>query len=157
MPFKKKYRRILIVAAFAIICGAIFVFWKQNRPDPSRKFRWNDLYFACPSPGRIRSESTYQDLRYIDCKGELLGTILWEGTRPIPERNRESYRIAAGTKIYTIDPIRAEEKGLTFCGLLMETEGGGLYYAYPYCFTPEDALTVDDKIYEAFYPDFVPD
>ena len=75
----------------------------------------------------------------------------------MPEKNRESYWIAAGTKIYTIDPAIAEEKELSFCGLLVETEGGSLHFAYPYAPQSEDLVGSGEKVYEAFYPEFASD
>lgn len=155
---KGKYRWVLIGAVFAIVCGAIFFFWNNSREYPP-VFRWNDLYFVIPIHRRIGSEDSYQHSMYVGYKGECIGTIQWEGSQPVPEKNGESYWIAAGTKIYTIDPAVAEEKELSFCGLLVETEGGSLHFAYPYSPHPqsEDVMDLGEKVYEAFYPEFASD
>lgn len=121
-------------------------------------FRWEDQYFGLPwTGGRIDPEDTDQVSSYAACKGRFLGVIQREGSQPLPEKNGEAFRIAAGTKVYTIDWELAQEKELSFCGLLLETEAGGVYFAYPFVPEGEEGAEITERVYAAFYPDALDD
>ena len=44
-----------------------------------------------------------------------------------------------------------------FCGLLLETEAGGVYFAYPFVPEGEEEVEITEQVYAAFYPDALDD
>ena len=44
-----------------------------------------------------------------------------------------------------------------FCGLLLETEAGGVYFAYPFTLGEEEGAEITERVYAAFYPDALDD
>ena len=44
-----------------------------------------------------------------------------------------------------------------FCGLLLETEAGGVYFAYPFTLGGEEGAEITERVYAAFYPDALDD
>ena len=155
--------RIFLLAAAVGLAVCLWLIWREFRPAPAAVFRWEDQYFA-PTVSRPLTARDNGHGPYYGLEGRFLGEIQSSSKGPLPQQNRESVNIAPGTKVYTVDVEKARGQGRedtwNVCGLLLVTESGGVYFAYPYAAeesgteSPQTVGSISRRVYETFYPDY---